>query len=188
MDCLARLGPKLFRTKNSFHFESKAPKIVFTKNKFLVRIFLRNRPLTIFRAKRSVWRVWGQNCCIRKLRSILSRKSPKSFFWKTRFRPKFFYETAPHLFFRPNGLYGTIGGNIVEERSFVLPKTHVFCPNFFTKRPPHLFWEPNELYGAFRGKTVSDENFAPFCLRSPRNRFSEKHVFGLNFFTKPHLT
>jgi hypothetical protein len=76
---------------------------------------------------------------------------------------------------------GAIEGKIVLERSFFAPKKHVFVLNFFTKLPPHQFSEPNGLYGVFGGKTVSDENFAPFFLERPRNRFSEKHVFGPNF-------
>ena len=38
----------------------------------------------------------------------------------------------------------------------------------------------------FGGKTISHENFASFGLGSHRNRFSKKHVFGPNFFTKQH--
>jgi hypothetical protein len=65
-------------------------------------------------------------------------------------------------------------------------KKHVCVPNFLTKPPPHVFLGPNGPFGAFGGKTISHENFAPFCLLSPQNRFSEKHVSGQNFFTKPH--
>ena len=81
-----------------------------------------------------------------------------------------------------------IGGKIVPKQSFVFPIKHVFDLNFFTKLSPHLFSGPNGLYGAFGGKTILDKIFAQFCLESPRNRFSEKHVFGLNFFMKALLT
>ena len=74
------------------------------------------------------------------------------------------------------------------------------------KPSPYLFSGPNWLYGTFGGKIVLDENFAQFCLKSPlkncsgwklfsilpqkpsRIRFSKRHVFGLNFCTKSHLT
>jgi hypothetical protein len=69
----------------------------------------------------------------------------------------------------------------------VSSKKYFYVPNFFTKPPPHVFLGQNGLFGAFWGKTILHKNFPPFCLLSPQNRFSEKHVFGLNFFTKPHL-
>jgi hypothetical protein len=68
----------------------------------------------------------------------------------------------------------------------VSSKKHVCVLNFLTKPAPHVFLGPNGPFGAFWGKTISHENFAPFCLLSPQNRFSEKHVSGQNFFTKPH--
>jgi hypothetical protein len=46
----------------------------------------------------------------------------------------------------------------------------------FTKSPPHLFLGPNRLCGTFRGKIFTDKNFPQFCLKRPRNCFSEKHV------------
>jgi hypothetical protein len=68
----------------------------------------------------------------------------------------------------------------------VSSKKHVCVPNFLTKPPPHIFLGQNGPFGAFRGKTILHKNFAPFGLLSPQNSFSEKHVSGLNFFTKPH--
>jgi hypothetical protein len=69
----------------------------------------------------------------------------------------------------------------------VSSKKHVYVPNFLTKPPAHVFLGQNGLFGAFWGKTILHKNFHPFCLLCPQNRFSEKHVSGLNFFTKPHL-
>jgi hypothetical protein len=68
----------------------------------------------------------------------------------------------------------------------VSSKKLVCVPNFLTKPPPHIFLGQKGLFGAFWGKTTSHKNIPPFCLLSPKNRFSEKHVSGLNFFTKPH--
>jgi hypothetical protein len=65
-------------------------------------------------------------------------------------------------------------------------KKHVCVPNFLTKPAPHLFLGTNGPFGAFGGKTILHQNFSPFCLSSPQNRFSEKHVSGQNFFPKPH--
>ena len=111
------------------------------KTCFCFELFYETAPSLVFGAKRTVWRVWGQNYFGQKLCSILSRKPLKSFFRKTCFRSEFFYKAAPHLFLRPNGLYGAIGGKIVLKRSFVLPKEHFFGPNVFTKPPPHLFFQ-----------------------------------------------
>jgi hypothetical protein len=68
----------------------------------------------------------------------------------------------------------------------VSSKKHVCFLNFLTKLPPQVFLGQNGLFGAFGGKTISHKNFPPFCFLSPKNRFSEKHVSGQNFFTKPH--
>ncbi len=48
MDYVVRLTAKSFRTNTSLDFLSRAPKIIFPKNTFLVRIFLRNSPITYF--------------------------------------------------------------------------------------------------------------------------------------------
>jgi hypothetical protein len=61
-DRLVRFGEKLFRTKTSLHFASFAPKIVFLKNTFPVRIFLLNRTTTTIGAKRTIWHDSGKNC------------------------------------------------------------------------------------------------------------------------------
>jgi hypothetical protein len=59
-----------------------------------------------------------------------------------------------------------------------------FAFRIFLLNRPHVFLGQNGPFGAFWGKT--HQNFSPFCLLSPQNLFSEKHVSGLNFFTKPH--
>ena len=123
------------------------------------------------------------------LLNFASKALSNSFFQKTHFRFEFLYKIAPHLFSWPNGLDDAIGGKSVPERSFVHPKKHVFGWNFLMKPVPNLFSGPNWLYGAFGGKIVLHENFAQFCLKSPHEFvFSKKHVFGLNFCTKSHLT
>jgi hypothetical protein len=68
----------------------------------------------------------------------------------------------------------------------VSSKKHVCVPNFLTKPPPHVFLGQKGLFGAFWGKNILHKNFPPFCLLSPQNLSSEKHVSGQNFFTKPH--
>jgi hypothetical protein len=55
-------------------------KIIFPNKMFAGRIFLRNRPLAIFCAKRTMWRVSRLNYSRKKLRSLLPGKPPKSFF------------------------------------------------------------------------------------------------------------
>ena len=60
-----------------------------------------------------------------------------------------------------------------------------FFPIVFTKLHPHLFSKPDGLCGAFRGKFFTEENFAHFCIKHPRNCFSEWRVLRSYFFTKP---
>jgi hypothetical protein len=56
---------------------------------------------------------------------------------------------------------------------------------FWQNRPLTYFWGDDRLVRS-GAKTISHQNFSPFCRLSPQNRFSEKHVSGQNFFTKPH--
>ena len=81
MDCLVCLGAKLFRTKTSPHLASEASEIVFPKNTFSVRIFLLNSTTATIRAKRTIWRDWGQNCS-----GVKFRISEKTRLWS-----EFFY-------------------------------------------------------------------------------------------------
>ena len=78
-DNVAHLGAKLFRTNTSPDFPLKVPSIVFPKNTFLVRIFLRNRPLTYFRGQTDYVASLGENFFEQKLCSILARTTPKFF-------------------------------------------------------------------------------------------------------------
>ena len=73
-----------------------------------------------------------------------------------------------------------------SEVSYLWKNT--FMGRIFLLNRPSPISGPNGLFGVFGGKTISHENFASFGLGSHRNRFSKKHVFGQNFFTKAHLT
>ena len=55
---------------------------------------------------------------------------------------------------------------------------HVSSLNFFTKSPLYLFSRLKRLYDAFGDNIVLHKNFNHFCLKCPRNRFSQKHVSG----------
>jgi hypothetical protein len=69
----------------------------------------------------------------------------------------------------------------------VSSKKHFCVSNFLTKLPPFIFLGQYGTFSMFGRKTISHKNFSPFCLLSPQNRFSEKHVSGQNFFTKPDM-
>ena len=137
-----------------------------------------------------MWCVRRKNCSGQKtLLNFASKALSNLFFQKTRFRFEFLYKIASHLFSRPNGLHATIGGKSVTWRSFVHPKKHVFCWNFLMKAAPYLFSGPNWLYGAFGGKNCSGRKLCSILPQKPSQiRFSKKHIFGLNFCTKSHLT
>ena len=115
------------------------------------------------------------------LLNFASKTQSSLFFQNTRFWFEFWYEIAPHLFYRPNGLDGAIGGKSVPERSFVHPKKHVFSWNFLMKPTPYIFSGPTWLYGASGGKIVLDENLAQFCLKSPLEFVFPKKRFRFEF-------
>ena len=151
---MARLGAKVSRSEASY----------FPKNTFSVGIFWRNRPHTSVLGVNgymvdSEAKLFGT----KRLPNFASKALSNSFFQKTRFRFEFFYKIAPHLFSWPNGLDGAIWGKSVPERSFVLPKKHVFCRDFLTKPAPYLFSGPNWLYGAFGAKLFRTKTLLNFA-------------------------
>ena len=114
--------------------------------------------------------------------NFVSKALSNSFFQKTRLRFEFLYWIAPHLFYLPNRLDGTIGGKSVSEWSFVHRKKHVFGWNFLMKPAPYLFSGPNSLYGEFGGNIVLDENIAQFCFKSPLEFVFPKNTFSVGIF------
>ena len=114
--------------------------------------------------------------------NFASKAVSNSFFQNTRCRLDILYQIAPHEYYGPNGLDGTIGGKGAPVRSFVLPKKRVFSQDFLTKPEPYLFSGPNWLYGTFGGKIVPDENVAQFCLKSPLEFVFPKNTFSVGIF------
>ena len=166
---MARLGVKVARSEVSS----------ILKTTFFVGIFWWNRPNTFFQGLIGNMAHSGVKLFRTKtLLNFSSKALSNSFFKKTRFRFEFLYWIAPHLFSRPNGLYGTIGGKSVTERSFVHPKDHVFYWNFLMKSTKYLFSGSNWQYGTFGGKIVPDENFAQFFLKSPLEFVFPKNTFS----------
>ena len=97
----------------------------------------------------------------------------------------FLTKPTPYHFSGPNWLYGAFGGKIVPDEifaqfslnsplKFVFPKNK-FLAWIFVVIAPHLFYAPNELDGAIGGKSVLEQSFV----------HPKKHVFVLNFLTKP---
>ena len=186
--------PKLFSGPNGL-YDAIGGKIVpeqsfvFPKKHIFDPNFFTKLPPQLFLGPNGLHGAFGGKIVSDKNFAPFGLERPRNLFSEIHvFCPNFFYENASQLFSGWNGLYGAIGGKIVLKWSFVSPKKHVFDPNFFTKPSLHLFSGPNELYGVFGSQTVSGENFTPFCLERPQNRFFEKHVFDLNFFTKTHLS
>ena len=155
---MAWLGAKVSRSEVSSILQTT----------FSVGIFLWNRPHTSFLGLFGYMVRSGAKLSRAKtLLNFTSKALSNSFFRKTRFRFEFLNKIARYRFSWPNGLDGTIRGKSVTERSFVLPKKHVFGWKFLMKPAPYLYSGPNWLYGAFGGQIVPDENFAQFCLKSP---------------------
>ena len=100
---------KLFRTKTLLNFASKAlSNSFFPKNTFSVWIFVLNRTLPIFLAKRTRWHDWGKSV------PEWSFMHP----WKHVFDSNFLIKPTPYLFSGPNWLYGVFGGKIVPNEIF----------------------------------------------------------------------
>ena len=170
---MARLGAKVSRSEVSS----------ILKTTFLVGIFWWNRPNTSFlgligNMARSGVKFFRTKTLLNFSSKVLSN----SFFQKTRFRFEFLYWIAPRQFSWTNGLYGTIGGESVTERSFVHPKNHFLGWNFLMKSAPYLFSGPNWQYGAFGGKIVPDENFEQFWLKSTLELLFPKNTFSFWIF------
>ena len=124
--------------------------------------------------------------------ATLCLKQPRNCFSKKHiFDTNFFTKPTLTYFLGQTDLWRVWEENCSRRKlRYLLPKTPLksffqkthFQTNFFTKPPPHLFLEPNELCDAFGVKIVLDKNFATFCLKRPRNRFSKKHVSDPNVF------
>jgi hypothetical protein len=134
-DYVARFETKLSRLKTSLAFALNGLEIVFSE-KHVFGPFLRNCLSPIFEAKWNMWRVSIQNCLGRKLRSLLPKTAPKSFFQKTRFR-SVFTKPPPHL---PNGLYGAFRDKIVPNKNFA---------RFCLKRPRNHFFQKTRFRSVF---------------------------------------
>ena len=168
---------------------------------FLVRIFLRNCPLTYFLGQMDYLVHFEEKLFGWKLQSFLPKTPLKSFFRMVRFEAIFITKLPPHLFFDAKQTMWFVsrvncpGWKLqlflpkTPPKSFFRKTTFPVQFFFFLKPPPHLIFWPNELLGAFGGKIVSNVNFARFCLKCAQNHFSKKHVFSPNYSTKqpPHL-
>jgi hypothetical protein len=159
---------KLSRMKNFAHFCLKQPLNHFSVKHVSIP-FLRNNPLSpIYGAKRTMWRILRQNCRGRKLRSLLPKKAPKSYFWKTHFRSVFTKSPPSPIFEAYQTMWRAARQN---------------CH----KRPLHLFPGPNGLCGAIRGEIFMNENFTRFCLNGLEIIFP-KNTFPVRFYETAPLT
>ena len=186
-DYIARLRAKLFRTKTSLTFDHR--KSFFWKTCFQSEFSYETTPTPILWAKRTMWRVWGQNCSGRKLRSLLTTEIV---FPKSRFSVRIFLWNRPLTYFmgqmdnvaRVGAKFFRTKTSLAFDHQNRFFKKQVFYPNLFTKPPPHLFSRLNGLCGAFVGKIVPKKNFARFSLESLRNRFSQKKRLRANIFLR----
>ena len=132
------LGAKLFRTKTSLHLASKATEIVFQKTTSSVRIFSLNSTTATIKAKRTIWRDWGQNCPGAKFR--ISEKLVYGL--------NFFTKQSPPIF----GAKRTVWC--------------VWRPNYFTRKlrfiwpqkPPKSFFQKKRFQSKFFWIIVSHSN------------------------------
>jgi hypothetical protein len=171
----------------------------FPKNRFSVQIFLQNHPLAYFRGKTNyVVRLWAKlfrtkNFARFSLESLRNRFSEKK---KKRLQAESFLRNRPLSYFLCQTDYvARLGVKLFQTKNSLTwkapeivfskkkkkKKKKIFDSNFHTKPPSYLFSGQNRLCGSFGGKIVHDENFAHFCLESPRNHFAKEKHFRFKF-------
>ena len=176
---MARLGAKVSQSEVSS----------FPKNTFSVWIFWRNRPHTSFlRLIGNMVRSGAKLFRTKTLLNFASQALSNSFFQKNTFSVWIFVLNRTPPLFLAKRTRCAIRGKSVPQRSFILPKKHVFSWIFLMKPASYHFSGPNWLHGAFGGKIVPDLHCSILPQKPYRIRFSKKHVFGLNFCTKSPFT
>ena len=134
----------------------------------------------LFSGPNSVYGAFGRKIVPDENIAQFCLKSPLEFvFPKNTFSVEIFILNSTSPIFMAKRTRWRNWGKSVSERSFVLPKKHVFGRDFLTKPAPYLFSGRNWLYDAFGGKIVSDENIAQFCLKSPLKFVSPKNTFSV---------
>ena len=177
---MALLGAKVSRSEVSS----------ILKNTFLVQSFWWNRPHTSFLGLigymvRSGTKLFRTKTVL----NFASKALSNSFFQKTRFRLEFLYQIAPHEFYGPNGLDARDWGQKSLGAKFRPSQKTRFQSVFFDETGPlPLFWAKLAIW-CIPGQNCSGRKHCPILPQKPSQiRFSKKHVFGLNFCTKSHLT
>ena len=154
MDYVVRFEAKLSWTKHRLLLPKTLPKSFLRKTRFRSKLFYETALSPISRAKRTMWCVSRQNCSGRKLRSLLHKTPPKSFFRKTRFWSEFFYETTPSPIFRAKWTMWRVSRQNCPGRKYrsLLPKTP--SKSFFrkTRFRSEFFYKtaPSHIFGAKR--------------------------------------
>ena len=137
----------------------------------------------LFRGPNSVYGAFGGKIVPDENIAQFCLKSPLEFvFPKNTFAVGIFILNRTSPIFMAKRTRWRDWGKSVSERSFVLPKKHVFGRDFWTKPAPYLFSGRNWLYDAFGGKIVPDENVAQFCLKSPFEFVFAKNTFSVSIF------
>ena len=176
---MARLGAKVSRSEVSS----------ILKNTFSVRIFSWNCPHTSF--LRLIGYMVHSGAKLFRTKTLLnfaSKALSNSFFQKPRFRFEFLYKITPHLFSLANGLDGTIGGKVSRSEVSSILKT-TFSVGIFGWKRPHISFLRQIGYIVHSGaKLFRTKTLLNFASKALSNSFFQKHVFGLNFCTKSHLT
>jgi hypothetical protein len=108
----------------------------------------------------------------------------KIVFPKNTFLVQFFYETTPHQFSGPNGLYDAIGSKLFRSEVSFFQKNTFTVRIFLRNRPLNYFWGQTHIarLGAklFRMKTSLD-----FASKTPEIVFPQSTFSVRIFLTKP---
>ena len=177
---MPRLGAKVSRSEVSS----------ILQNTFSIGIFWKNRPHTSFLGLiRNMVRS-GAKLFRTKICSILPQKPSRiRFSKKDVFGLNFCTKSHLTYFLGQTDLMARLGAKVSRsEASSILQKT--FSIGIFWKNRPHTSFLGLIHIWYVRGRNCSGRKLCSILPQKPsRIRFfSKKHVFGLNFCTKSHIT
>ena len=136
---MLRLGAKVFRSK----IFSERCFVSLKKHVYGLNFFTKPSP-HLFSGPNGLFGVFGGKTISHENFASFGLVSHRNLFSKKHvFSPNFFTKPSPHLFSRPNGLFGVFGGKTISHENFasfglvsqqnLFSKKHVFGPNFFTE-------------------------------------------------------
>ena len=188
MGNMARLGAKLFRTKTSRDFPMKAlTKSFFPKKRFRSEFFYETAPHLIL-GPNGLYGAFGGKIVPDENFARFCLESPcEIVFLKTTFSVRIFLRNRTSPFFGAKQTIWRVFGPNCSGAKFRFSENIFSTIFFYETAPSPIFWAKRSIWRVW-GQNCSRRKLRLILPRkSLRNRFSLKHVFGPNVFTKLHL-